>query len=168
MEPCLKEWAVVGFESCFGVQLPEAYRLFLLLVGNGGWGPPRDGLANLGEARDEMGEVKQLWEELPWIREPFPFTARVERRDWRQGCFGCVYLGGEGCGMQWRLVVTGPEAGNVWFDDPNAGVVYPASPHRDFLGWYEAWLERQAWYLPCEVAREPSPVQSSGAGVIPF
>ncbi len=82
MEPRLKEWALAGFESCFGVQLPEAYRLFLLLVGNGGWGPPRDGLTSLGEApHDErLKPERWFWERLPWVRKPFPFVERTEGR----------------------------------------------------------------------------------------
>jgi hypothetical protein len=162
MEPCLKEWAIAGFENHFGVRLPEAYRLFLLRVGNGGWGPPRDGLGKLGEALPDEMLAPERWfqEHLPWIRKPFPFVERTEVKDWRQARFGCLLLADDGCGMQWRLVVTGPESGNVWFDDPNVGTIAPASPHRDFLGWYEEWLERQTWYLPHEEIQEQSPVES--------
>lgn len=161
MNPCLREWAVAGFERHFDVQLPSAYRQFLLRVGNGGWGPPTGGLFSLGEPPDELGELRRLWAELPWVRTPFPFTDRTEQRDWRQTDFGCICLGYEGCGMTWQLVVTGPEAGNVWFDDPNSQVIAPAGPPRDFLGWYETWLEEQDWFSDDpEVAELPPGTQT--------
>jgi hypothetical protein len=49
-----------------------------------------------------------------------------------------------GCGAVFRLVVTGPGRGQVWFDDRGSdGGISPAAA--DFRTWYLDWLaEREA------------------------
>ena len=40
LNPCLGEHEVESFEAQYNIRLPEAYRRFLLEVGDGGAGPP--------------------------------------------------------------------------------------------------------------------------------
>ena len=55
-----------------------------------------------------------------------------------QARHGCIFLGTDGCGMDWILIVNGPERGNVWMVCGEG--VLPTVPKRDFLTWYEDWL----------------------------
>jgi len=149
----LSDEDVRRFERRHGVSLPEGFRSFLTQIGNGGPGPPAYGLAALGEpARDMRGGAK-VWSELPHVREPFPFTKPWV---WEEGeasdegtsdqiHHGCVYVGNDGCGMYWHVIVTGPERGNVWMICGEG--LQPTSPKRDFLQWYEDWLDgvREWW-----------------------
>jgi hypothetical protein len=41
--------------------------------------------------------------------------------------------------MDWILIVTGPERGNIWFKCGEG--IQPTSPKRDFLRWFEDWLD---------------------------
>jgi hypothetical protein len=41
--------------------------------------------------------------------------------------------------MYWVLIVTGVARGEMW-DLGSEGVI-PTQPHRDFLSWYEYWLD---------------------------
>jgi hypothetical protein len=51
--------------------------------------------------------------------------------------------------MDWHLIVTGAERGNVWMLC-GEGVV-PQDPNRDFLTWYEDWLDGvKNWLVPPE------------------
>jgi hypothetical protein len=150
----LSEDEVRRFEQRHGVSLPESFRSFLLQIGNGGAGPPEYGLAALGEpAHDMRAEEARLWSELPHVREPFPFTKPWV---WEEGDLseegtsgqirhGCIYVGNDGCGMYWYVIVTGPERGNVWMICGEG--MQPTSPKRDFLQWYEDWLDgvREWW-----------------------
>jgi hypothetical protein len=50
-----------------------------------------------------------------------------------------------GCALRQWLVITGPEAGNVWCDDrADRGGLYPLQQGRlkrvSFLKWYRSWL----------------------------
>jgi hypothetical protein len=144
----LSEEEVSQFERRHEVALPEGYREFLLRVGNGGVGPPAYDVAALGEAAGDMrGEEARVCRELPHVREPFPFT-----RPWcweegdlsdegtrEQVGHGVIYVGNDGCGMYWYVVVTGPERGNVWMICGEG--TQPTAPKRDFLQWYEDWLD---------------------------
>jgi hypothetical protein len=41
--------------------------------------------------------------------------------------------------MYWCVIVTGPERGNVWMISDEG--IQPTAPKRDFLQWYEDWLD---------------------------
>lgn len=148
LHPVLTEEAIREFEHRHGIELPAGYRLFLNSVGDGGAGPPYYGLARLGDASDDMRpEEQDLWRKLPLVREPFPFThawvweageasdeggeADVDR--------GTIYLGNDGCGMYWHLVVTGPDRGIPW--QLTGEGIQPVCPKCGFLEWYEDWLD---------------------------
>jgi hypothetical protein len=145
---CLDETELRAFEARHGVSLPADYRAFLSRVGNGGPGPPAYGCAALGETADDMdAEQRAGWSGLPQVALPFPFTKSWV---WEEGAVsdegtreqtlrGCVYVGNDGCGMYWFVVVTGPERGNVWMICGEG--ITPTSPKRDFARWYEDWLD---------------------------
>ena len=88
-----------------------------------------------------------LWRDLPRVTAPFPFTRTWVWEDGdtstegnqEQVEYGSICLGNDGCGMYWHLVVTGPERGNVWLLAGEG--IQPTTPKRDFLRWYEDWLD---------------------------
>jgi hypothetical protein len=152
LRPPSAESEVLRFESKHGIVLPEGYRRFILEVGSSGPGPPEYRLVKLGKAASDMDpESKRNWTRLPHVAEPFPFRrmwcwedeeyddeeafeaklARIYR--------GNIFLGNDGCGMYWHLIVTGAERGHIWHFT-GEGIV-PTKPKRDFLCWYEDWLD---------------------------
>lgn len=52
---------------------------------------------------------------------------------------GHLYLGTEGCGEDWILVITGNERGYIW--NRAESITRPCVPRQDFLSWYEYWLD---------------------------
>jgi len=147
LNPVLPESEVVRFENKHGISLPPDYRGFLTHLGNGGAGPFY-GVFKLGEMDDNHGHAP--WDDLfvgP-LMEPFPFTEAwndltgqpdpdgpedeyeqqldlFEKRYFRliEGGFPICHIG---CAKRIWLVVTGPEAGNVWQEDrAENGGVYP-------------------------------------------
>jgi hypothetical protein len=150
--PPLSPAEVTAFERRHGIELPAAYRQFLVEVGNGGDGPPAYGLMRLGETpRHLCPAFQRSWGELADVAKPFPFTTawvwegepddpgkRATAR------FGSLNLGDNGCGWYWLLIVTGSERGKVWaYTDVG---VCPQEPDRDFLQWVEAWLDGVSWW----------------------
>jgi len=151
LDDCLNEREVENFESRYHIRLPEEYRRFLIEVGDGGDGPPAYGLASLSETSQTEGDLAfrpdlpfplaavWVWEdEITWSKElPKPLVPIYFH--------GHLYLGTDGCAMDWILVVTGPERGKVW-NRADVGA-QPCVPARDFLSWYEYWLDGgEDWY----------------------
>lgn len=143
----LGEAEVRDFETGHGIRLPEAYRAFVVGVGNGPAGP-HHGLLPLTTPRPEADEdwaVDGEWEDdrRPGrLAGPFPLS---EPRPLPLGppdaCTqGTLTLAEQGCGMYSRLVLNGPRAGEVWRLDPDWGGFAPESP--DFRSWYTEWLEQ--------------------------
>lgn len=156
LNPCLTEEQVSGFERDYlaGGRLPEGYRLFLLEVSNGGFGPAED----YPRDDDLFGPMEPLpLEPEDWIdmerwhpEKPFPATHGVGANDDEElpeGTFGCgtLVLCSWGCGFTTELVVTGEEKGNVWYMAPTEGGALPElrpdGTRLDFLDWYDLWLE---------------------------
>lgn len=145
---CISADEVDDFESHWQVTLPQPYRQFLLTVGNGGVGPPAYGMVRLGEVPDgsQYGDMTSF-ELLRNLHRPFPFTAQCTYDEFGRATGansraaiddGRLVLGTDGCAMNWLLVVSGPERGNIWFE--NEGGMTPCPAPRDFLNWYERWL----------------------------
>jgi hypothetical protein len=146
----LTEKTVSAFESRHGILLPEGYRRFILEIGRSGEGPPHYGLVKLGDAPSDLdAESRRNWTKLPHIAERFPFRkawiwededdeAAFEKKQHRI-YLGNIVLGNDGCGMYWHLIVTGSERGKVW-QFTGEGIT-PTVPKRDFLRWYEDWLD---------------------------
>jgi hypothetical protein len=168
LNPTLPEPEVAAFEAAQRVTLPTSYRRFLVEVGNGGAGP-NYGLYPLGMCHHLRSLVR--WTEQPGRigrpSEPFPFTrgwndlrGRPEDDDeeydekmeaWQGRYFdpqlmnGAIPLSDCGCGIGDWLVVTGPEAGNVWRDSrSDHSGIHPlrvgGQPRLTFEEWYAAWL----------------------------
>jgi hypothetical protein len=110
LNPPLPTERLEALERRYEIRLPEEYRQFLLHLGDGGAGPAY-GVLPLEQGLD-MEMAKALW--MPFV----PPTSRAEAR----GCNGCeegyeqglLILGDIGCGLLNYLVITGPEAGNIW------------------------------------------------------
>jgi hypothetical protein len=52
-----------------------------------------------------------------------------------------VSLGGDGCGLGYYLIISGPERGHIWeFHDLG---INPLQPRQGFMEWFGAWLERR-------------------------
>jgi hypothetical protein len=146
LNPPLGEPEVARFEVEHGIELPEGYRRFLTEVGNGGHGPPYCGLAPLGRS--------PYWETSADIAKPFPFTKpwvweeenMSDEGFCEQVFHGGTYLGTDGCGQEWHLIVTGPERGNIWLICGEG--IAPTRPRRDFLTWYTDWLDGvENWWM---------------------
>ena len=154
--PVLSEAEVSAFEAQHGVALPADYRAFLTTLGNGGDGPPHYGLVPLGAGpSDDPPDERAFWRDLPQVREPFPFTRAWV---WEAGevssegteedvCHGSLYLGTEGCGMNWHLILTGPQRGVPW--QLTGEGITPVMPQRSFLQWYEDWLDGRDSFYGC-------------------
>ncbi len=157
LRPALSEEEVDAFEARHGVVLPADYRAFLITLGNGGVGPPHYGLVPLGAGpSDGPPDERAFWRALPQVREPFPFTQPwVWEADevsnegtWEDVRRGSLYLGTEGCGMNWHLVLTGPERGVPW--QLTGEGIAPVMPRRSFLQWYEDWLDGRDSFYGCQ------------------
>lgn len=155
LNPPLDQATVRAFEERHGARLPEEYREFLLRVGNGGMdGPPFYGLEPFRPGPWQEGDhARRYWVDLPDLARPFPFTGPWIREgeapeELTAGSdqsladrisHGCLLLGTDGCGIDWILVVSGPDRGVVWYRT-SAGLL-PTSSKRDFLRWIEDWLD---------------------------
>ncbi len=171
LNPPLTEGEIAAAEAAHGVTLPQEYRLFLLLVGNGGAGP-HYGLFRHGEVDDNFEFA--AWEDSPLVGElavPFPHQAPwndlsgapddesydeegYERalNEFEARYFDTALVNGaipichRGCALRQWLVVTGPEAGTVWCDDrAERGGIYPLTTlgkeRVTFYQWYRDWLD---------------------------
>jgi hypothetical protein len=109
-------------------------------------GPPFYGLQPLERTVADSGRHSFR----PWL--PFPLTDEWIWEDEREDeagpdrarleavCYhGHLYLGTDGCGEDWLLVVTGPERGRIWNRADDGAI--PCDPPADFLAWYERWLD---------------------------
>ena len=156
--PCLPEQEIAAFEASYRILLPEAFRLFLLHIGNGGGGPPHYGLNTLAQSVQRIPDGQHEPGNTPFLRPHLPFPLFEpwiwedenlgDRDDVRfQAVYndGHLFLGTDGCAMDWILVVSGPERGNVW-NRADVGA-QPCVPSRDFATWYEYWLDGgQDWF----------------------
>jgi hypothetical protein len=146
LSPSLTEAELAAFEKRHNVTLPEDYRAFLSLIGDGGDGPPHYGLCRLGATPSDLGDTLHF-------SRPFPFTKPWVWEDGEESDEGTheqIYQGvliisTEGCGQNWTLVINGPEHGHVW-NHSDVGM-QPLNPAMTFLDWYEAWLDgRTNWW----------------------
>jgi hypothetical protein len=144
--------AIDHFEKQNGVELPSEYKAFLLHIGNGSEGPYDSSLLYFYDPQREVQpRTARVRLNSDRVQLPFPFS---DLWIWEadasspQGTFddvenGNICVAEGGCGMEWRLILTGPERGNLWFFS-DVGIC-PTLPRRDFLTWYEAWLDGERW-----------------------
>jgi hypothetical protein len=137
---------LVAFESANRIGLPNDYRRFLAMVGNGGAGPFY-GLARLNAyGRD--------------LSRPFPLTTATdaladEELERLPECCdeypGILELCHQGCAIYSYLVVNGTAHGTIWDARED---FYPTE--LTFGVWYRRWLERalrvldnEGWFRDC-------------------
>src|SRR5262245_52278412 len=129
--PTLSEGELAAFESANRVRLPEDYRRFLAVVGNGGAGPlyGLESLSTFGRA----------------LSRPFPLPAaahtltdgELDRLPDRDEYPGILEFCHQGCAIYSYLVVNGPTYGTIWDGRED---FYPTG--LAFGVWYRRWLER--------------------------
>jgi hypothetical protein len=170
MHAPLLEEDVAAFESEHGVRLPDDYRQFLTRVGNGGAGPYY-GLFRLGKMDDGF-DYGPWGDFVGRLSSPFPHTnacndlsgkpddqaamdsdeydALIEAFDQKyynsRQVDGAIPICHLGCALRQWLVISGPEAGNVWCDDraDHKGLHPLQTPGRvrtNFIEWYRDWLD---------------------------
>jgi hypothetical protein len=172
LNPRLSEPEVAAFEGRYAVRLPEGYRHFLLNVGDGGAGPSY-GVFKLGEMDDGfeesgwkegvfVGSLRDCWphrqawnlpEEALTIPDGLSDEAtemamdEIDKRYWDESLVaGALPICHHGCAYRDWLVITGPEAGQVWSDErvdhkglwPREG---SDGERLTFAQWYLDWLD---------------------------
>ncbi|MFL1446541.1 SMI1/KNR4 family protein, partial [Nocardiopsis protaetiae] len=150
--------AVRAFEAEHGITLPEPYRTFVAEIADGSpAGPPYHGLLPLDEVpvgREDTGPLSPgdpfpltgmwVWEDDD--EEPDPETLKTVFNH------GSIVLGTDGSGMDWHLVVTGPQRGHVWQltgegagpSGPGSGFTAVEAP--GFAGWVDHWARGLPWF----------------------
>jgi hypothetical protein len=157
--------AIRDFESRYAITLPEAYKRFLLGVGNGGiahagsGAGPFYGIYELGAGiRDVPADRPETVLAKPCVVSPgmanSAWTSLIsslglgtnlsdEAHDEAMGALfgGLLPIGSQGCTYLHCLVLNGPFAGRV----VNVDLDYSQPPvfayESDFLAWYERWLD---------------------------
>ncbi len=150
---CLLEGEIVNFENAYEIVLPEGYREYLKQIGNGGEGPPEYGISRLGEVASDMSSFqKENWTSLDNASKEFPFTKpwiwdaeEISTEGTEDDVdYGSIYIGNDGCGMYWHLIVSGKETGNMWLFT-GEGIAH-TEPKLDFLSWLEVWLNGEEYW----------------------
>lgn len=143
--PTLSVGDLARFEREHEITLPNAYGTFTTTVGNGGAGPyygmyRHDG-ADWNNPHRELEQQQPGFLAMPFPHsEPFlPEPGNGEDFYAPSWLAGTLVLAEFGCGAYFRLVVTGPARGQVWFDDlaSDQGL----TPGPDFHDWYQTWLD---------------------------
>jgi hypothetical protein len=144
LQPRATEVEVAAFEQRNHVSLPADYRDFLLQIGNGGAGPAH-GVFPLGTYEDEALPDYIL----AALRSPFD-DAVAERWDADEDVDqhvmqGALIIGTEGCARWFWLIVTGPSAGQIWFDartdgHPPKQLIDKNAEPISFRAWFDSWL----------------------------
>ncbi len=153
----LTEAAVCALEVTYQIELPADFRDFLRTVGASGAGPyygllPPERWGQLQIGDDPRPDV---------AARPCPWRAGLARDDatWEavgagldEPFQGTIAIAEQGCGSFVALVVTGEERGRVMYV-ALADECVPFFPeNRDFLDWYERWLDellrgyKHAWF----------------------
>ncbi|MFB7105262.1 SMI1/KNR4 family protein [Streptomyces hydrogenans] len=144
-----------AFEAEHRVELPAAYRTFLTELGGSGAGPFH-GLLPLEACRLYTMNPK------PVDGGPRGFTHAHHPDAPRGDLF--LHVVERGCSDLCLVAVTGPLTGRVVTGNASGFLPPNVSSARDFLGWYERWLDHLAdgrddpalgLSSPATVAREP-------------
>lgn len=138
--PILSERELRAFECRHGITLPEDYRCFLRLVGNGGAGPFY-GMESLDSCWRDLSRpfpvekaMRQRWEEEELSDEELD---KLDEDPERDDFPGILQFCSQGCAIWSYLVVNGPTFGKVW---SGREVFCPSD--LSFSQWYRRWVER--------------------------
>ena len=145
------EEAIQKFEEQQGIRLPEEYRDFLMLVGNGGAGPYY-GLYGLKALKEDLSDSHGV--RLYRVMEEPVIYPKMSEEEWdrmadpegrRKGeevhpYAGILPIGIQGCTLMTGLMLAGPYRGQVvYYDEDFCGPPFFAR-EKGFLEWYERWL----------------------------
>lgn len=168
--PCISDGEVSAFESRYSILLPPEYRYFLTIVGNGGeeffrlgemdhgweFAPWNEGDGFVGTLGKPF-QYSEEWNNLAGYPEYDPQRENdpqwIEDYDRKRDEFdaryflpidGAIPIAHLGCCIRLWLIVTGPERGNVWYDDrANLQGLKPLcrsdGSRLKFLDWCKGW-----------------------------
>ena len=122
---------VETFERHYEVELPIAYRRFLLELGNGGPGP------YYGVTPLDLNSP-QLDQDFPYV-EATEFNDETPEEVWDAAIPGAVEVGEYGCGTFLLLVLKGPNAGRVWWDSRWETGISPYSHDANHPTTFDEW-----------------------------
>ena len=164
LDPPASHSYVEIFEKRHGIQLPEAFKAFVLHIGNGGisyqnsGAGPYYGIYPLGTCLDQLvpenpetflrkecclrPEIDELqWEKLTQILDADGTPDDVYDEELENLYAGILPLGFQGCSYVHGLVLNGAHKGKIVNADM-ATVEKPVfSKDANFLDWYERWLD---------------------------
>ncbi|MEX3107004.1 SMI1/KNR4 family protein [Streptomyces niveiscabiei] len=138
------------FEEAHGVVLPEPFRTLVAEIADGSFqGPPEYGWVGLAESAEgqRLAVPFPLTEMWVWEEDPDAVVEGIEGVVHH----GSLNLGTDGCGMDWHLVVTGPQRGRVWLITGEG-----AMPHSrpGFIDWVRQWVAGEEWFQESEAVQE--------------
>jgi hypothetical protein len=130
--PTLSESELAAFESANRIRLPDDYRRFLSMVGNGGAGPfyGIEPLSTFGRDLSQPFQITTATDALT--------HEDLERLGDRDEYPGILELCHHGCAIHSYLVVNGATYGTIW---DGREYFYPTG--LAFGVWYRRWLERK-------------------------
>ena len=167
----LSKSELIQFEEINSVVLPEEYANFLLEIGNGGAGPDYgiNGISSKQLSKRYLRFSNNFRFSKSFVPNTYDYCTMdddisCEDCDKRFYCvdafyeddFECEedyisgYLDGTlrishmGCGLESRIILNGPEFGNIWINDPDQLFTPIKSLNKDrvsFYDWYENWLD---------------------------
>ncbi len=147
----LTEAEVAAFETEHAIELPEGYRRFLLEAGNGGAGPYY-GIVPLADWNWTVDSDLANYLARPSVLRPnLPPTDDWEAAlgcDWGEFFQGTMTIVECGCTMYLNLVVSGPHRGRVVFVNTEMNDPPCFDAPREFLIWYECWLDEMLTHRP--------------------
>lgn len=148
LEKPVSEMKIRAFEQQYGIDLPEEYRNFLMLVGNGGAGPYY-GIYGLRALKEQLQKERGYLSKADPVIYPgmsdeeWDSTADPEGRGESEELFpygGILPIGSQGCTLMTGLVLKGPYCGQVvYYDEDLCGKPFFVR-EKGFLAWYERWL----------------------------
>lgn len=146
MNAPLSEEELQAFEVAHGIRLPEDYRAFLRVIGNGGAGPYY-GIEPLGQwaSGPEKLDDNALRRSCP-LSEQMVYTSEWEQMlppsalNPYQGTITICAQGSKGGTGYGLLIVSGSARGRVVYIDIDMDPPYFLR-EPNFLSWYERWLD---------------------------
>jgi uncharacterized protein (TIGR02996 family) len=171
LNPPLTVERVEQIEARIGCRFPEQYRRFVTELADGGAGPDY-GIRPLASLLEATGNPE--W--LTSFALPFPVPTNVqESRSLGYSARGALPICEIGCGGFYYLILSGPERGNVWIENPDgewsptlldeshfpsgpdveiaaileAALRSPPALKLEFLDWYLKWLDEALWKVSC-------------------